>query len=89
VNADHAGVRMDDGSGIFDAPNRALLPPDHCLPAAQKGCYAFILHPRAQPRSVDLLQLPPQADLTLPNGRIIGSIRIGRTCAAEFNGGTR
>ena len=62
--------------------------PEQCVPAERKGCYAFILHPELNQDQWIYFSYRPQNCPTLPNGRVIGSIRIGRTCMAEFNGGT-
>lgn len=88
VNVDHAAVRTDDGNGIFGVPNRAVLPAEHCAPVERKGCYAVVLHPELDHDQWMYFSYRPQNDLTLPNGTVIGSIRIGRACAADFTGGT-
>ncbi|HMJ09748.1 MAG TPA: hypothetical protein VK524_00010 [Polyangiaceae bacterium] len=80
---DHAAVRMSAGDGIFNTPAKGNLPAGICT----KGCYAPVLHPELNHDSWIYFSYYAKETVTLPSGLKIGSLRIGRSCVNEFNGG--
>jgi hypothetical protein len=86
LQVDHAALRLAVNDGIFSGPVRANLPAGHCTPLAEKGCYAPVLHSELNHGDWLYFSYYARGDLTLPNGARIGSLRIGRTCLAEFTG---
>jgi hypothetical protein len=81
---DHAGLRVSPSDGMFGAPVRANFPAGRCT----SGCYAPVFHPEMNHGSWQYFSYFAHDTLTLPNGDRYSSLRVGRSCAGEFNGGT-
>jgi hypothetical protein len=81
---DHASVRVSLADGIFGAPVRANFPAGRCA----SGCYAPVFHPELNHGSWQYFSYFANDTLTLPNGDRYSSLRVGRSCAGEFNGGS-